>query len=108
MFEINGTYVIILFLFLIFIQLLNVIMLKPVGKVIEQRTKRIQDNIDIAKNCTQQVEEAVNAYQISLHASRSEAQTIIQEALAKAQKERDEKLKAIKGEGHNKLDQFKS
>ncbi len=83
-------------------------MLKPVGKVIEQRRRRIQDNLDAATNCTQEAEKVLNNYQTSLHASRSEAQSIIQEALGKAQKERDEQLKAIQSEGRDKLDKLKA
>jgi len=108
MFELNGTYVIFLFLFLIFIQLLNMIMLKPVGQAMEKRASRIQANLDAARNCTQESETILSDYKAKLHTSRLEAQSIIQKALIDGQKQRDEKLKIIQSEGRNKLEELKA
>jgi len=107
MFELNGTYVIFIVLFLIFIQLLNMIMLKPVGQAMEKRAARMQANLEAARNCAQETEKILADYKAKLHTSRLEAQSIIQKALTDEQKQRDDKLKTIQGEGHNKLDELK-
>lgn len=108
MFELNGTYVIFMVLFLIFVQLLNMIMIKPAGIAIEKRAKHIQENLAAAKNFSQETDKILSDYQAKLHASRLEAQAVIQEALVQAQKQRDEKLKNIQSEGRSKIDELKA
>ena len=86
MFALNGTYVIFITLFLVFIYLLNEIMLKPVGKVMDKRRAKMQENLDTATACTQEAQKILTDYQAKLHTSRLEAQAIIQAALNTAQK----------------------
>jgi F-type H+-transporting ATPase subunit b len=108
MFELNGTYVIFILLFLVFIQLLNKIMLEPVGAAIEKRSARLKENIDIAKSNMQESEKMLVDYQNNLHSTRQQAQTLIHSALAEAQKSREEKLKSVQAEGRSKLDELKA
>ncbi len=104
MFELNGTCVIFIVLFLIFIQLLNVIVLQPIGKALDKRSFRLKENLDAARSHMQETDKILADYQAKLHTSRHEAQTVIHSAMAEAQKVRDEKLKSIQAEGREKLD----
>lgn len=108
MFSLNGTYIIFLALFLIFIYLLNEIMLKPVGKTIERRRAKLQENLNTAKACTQEAQNLLADYQAKLHASRLQSQAIIQTALTAAQKEREEKIKQVQANGRAKVDELKN
>jgi F0F1-type ATP synthase membrane subunit b/b' len=107
MFSLNGTYVIFILLFLVFIQLLNKIMIQPVGAVLEKRGARLKENTDATKSCMQETEKILSDYQSKLHTSRQNAQTIIHNSLSEAQKSKDEKLKGIQNEGRQKLDALK-
>ena len=48
-------------------------MLKPVGRAMEKRRGKIQENLDTARACTQQAQKMLDDYQSGLHASRLEA-----------------------------------
>jgi len=108
MYALNGTYIIFIALFLVFIYLLNEIMLKPVGKVMEKRRAKLQENLDTAKACTQEAQKVLADYQAKLHTSRLEAQAIIQAALSVVQKEREDKLKGIQAEGRAKVEELRN
>jgi F-type H+-transporting ATPase subunit b len=104
MFQLNGTCVVFIFLFLVFIQLLNKIMLQPIGAALDKRAARLKENLDATRSHMQETEKMLADYQAQLHASRHEAQTIIHSTMADAKKVRDEKLKGIQAEGREKLD----
>jgi F-type H+-transporting ATPase subunit b len=104
MFVLNGTFVIFIGLFLAFIYLFNETALKPIAKVIEERQLRIAGDYDAAKASNAETEASLNQYKEHIHASRVEAQKILHEALAAANKKRDESLKQIQEEGNKKLD----
>jgi len=107
MFELNGTYVIFIGLFMIFVYLLNEIMLKPVGLVMEKRAQQVKGHLDAAKSCAQETETILADYKAKLHTSRVEAQSIIHDALADSQKEANVQLQNIQSEGRNKLNELK-
>lgn len=108
MFELNGTFVIFIGLFLLFMFLLNKIMLEPVGSVIERRKARIKQDFQSAQVSNDQANEVLEAYQTHLHEIRQKSQKIIQEAALAAQNARTEKLKLAQDEGHKRLVAIKS
>jgi F-type H+-transporting ATPase subunit b len=108
MFSVNGTYVVFIALFVMFIYLLNEIMLKPVGAAMDKRRAKLRENLAVASTCTQEAQKILADYENKLHASRLEAQGIIQTALNTAQKERDKKLKSIQAEGRAKVEEMKN
>jgi F-type H+-transporting ATPase subunit b len=108
MFELNGTFVIFIGLFLIFMILLNKIMLEPVGLVIEKRKSRIKEDYQSAQTSNEEANAVLARYQAHLHAIRLESQKIIQQAAQSAQELRGEKLKTAQNEGHKKLQAVKS
>ncbi len=108
MFALNGTCVIFIFLFLIFIYLLNEILLKPLGRVVEARAQNLQTNLESAKACSQEADKIIRDYQTTLHTTRLEAQSVIQNALGQVKLERDEKIKNIQAEGRSKIDALKA
>lgn len=108
MFELNGTYIIFIASFLVFMFLLNEIMLKPVGKAIAERKSLVAEDLEVSKSTRLKAESELVAYQDRLHATRHEAAGIRNEAAATAQKVREGKLKEVQDEGRKKLDKAKS
>lgn len=108
MFELNGTYIVFIASFLIFMILLNEIMLKPVGKAIAERRAQIAADIEAGKLSREKAEAEVSQYKEKLSATRGEAQRVISEAMLKAQKVRDEKLQGVQNEGRKRLEDAKA
>lgn len=108
MFELNGTYVIFILLFGIFMLLLNQIMLKPVGKVIEERQARIRGDISAASSVREQATTLLNKYEEDLARIRLQAQDVVGQATDDVNKKRAEKLSAIQKRGKEQLDAAKA
>ncbi len=108
MFEINATFLIFAASFLVFMALLNQIMLKPVGRVIDQRSKNIKAQIEAGKQARAEAEEVLNQYHQHLHKTRMEAQAIINEAVEKASYHRHCELSRLKEEGQKKLEEARA
>lgn len=106
-FSLNGTIVIFVISFLVFMWLLNEIMLKPVGRVIEERTRLIEGELGSGKESLVEAEQLQTQYEAKLHQIRSEAQAVIAKASQQANNERSEKLSAISNNGLKKLEAAK-
>ncbi len=108
MFELNGTYIIFIASFLVFMVLLNEIMLKPVGKAIADRKALIQEHQEISKHSREKAEAELISYKERLNSTRHEAAGIRNEASAAAQKVREAKLKEVQDEGRKRLEKAKA
>jgi F-type H+-transporting ATPase subunit b len=108
MFELNGTYIIFIASFLVFMVLLNEIMLKPVGKAIADRKALIQEHQEISKISREKAEAELVSYKERLNSTRHQAAGIRNEASAAAQKVRDTKLKEVQDEGRKRLEKAKA
>lgn len=107
MFDLNATLIIFVISFGIFMVLLNEIMLKPVGKVLEARANKIKSDLDAAKQAHTNAEKSLKHYEDHLHKVRSEAQGIIDQTVESANKVRSEKFTKVKTEGQKKLEAAK-
>jgi F-type H+-transporting ATPase subunit b len=107
MFELNGTFVIFMGLFLVFMFLLNKIMLEPVGRVIERRKARIKQDYQSAQICNEQAGDVLSQYENHLHTIRQDSQKVIQEAAQLAQEDRLARLKAAQAEGFKRVEAIK-
>jgi F-type H+-transporting ATPase subunit b len=107
LFSLNGTYIIFIVSFLIFMWLLNEIMLKPVGRVVEARQKLIEDNLEAGKRARGEAQQLVETYEQDLRKIRSEAQGIIQAATDEANRQRQAELDRVAREGQVKLEKAK-
>lgn len=108
MFELNATLPIFILSFLVFMYLLNQIMLKPVGKVMEARAARINSDIEAGKKALAEAEGALKHYQEHLHKVRSEAQGIINSAVEEANKKRNQEFDRLRDSSKTKLDAAKA
>jgi len=107
MFELNGTFIIFIASFLVFMFLLNEIMLKPVGKAIADRKALVAEHLEVSKSSRIKAESELVAHQEKINSARHQAAGMRNEAAAAAQKVRDDKLKTIQDEGRKKLDAAK-
>jgi F-type H+-transporting ATPase subunit b len=108
LFDLNGTFVIFILSFLVFMYLLNEIMLKPVGRVLELRAQKIQSDIDAGRSYRSQADETLSAYEKRLHDVRHQAQGIINEAIDSTSKVRAEQMKQIADQGNKNLEALRS
>lgn len=108
MFEVNGTLVIFVLSFLVFIYLLNEIMLKPVGKTLEMRAYKIQSDLESAKASRHQAEQVLDKYEQDLKHIRSEAQGLINTAIEESNQTRQGDLAKVAAEGKSLLDKSKA
>jgi F-type H+-transporting ATPase subunit b len=84
--------------------LLNEVMLKPVGRVLERRAQKIQADIDASRTFRTQAEETLAAYEKRLHDIRHQAQALINEAIDQATKQRNDQMSELSNEGKAKLE----
>ena len=108
MFELNGTLVIFVASFLLFMFLLNEIMLKPIGKVMDARAKAIEDNLEAGRVAKLQSEKLLNQYEEDLHRIKAEAQTLITKSVDEANKQKNAALGELASNGQIKLAQAKA
>ena len=69
---------------LIFYFLMKKILFKPVNKVMDERAKQIQDNIDNAKKSRADADSLKKQYEGSIEKARDEAKQIVQNANSQA------------------------
>jgi len=108
MFELNGTLILFVALFLLFMVLLNAIMLKPIAQVIDRRKARIHEDFESARLYAAEAETLVDNYQRHLHEVRVKAQTLIHETMVAAQSKRDGQTKKVQAEGTLKVEQMRT
>ncbi|PZM81710.1 MAG: hypothetical protein DKT66_21175 [Candidatus Melainabacteria bacterium] len=108
MFELNGTFIIFIASFLVFMFLLNEIMLKPVGKAIADRKALVAEHLEVSKSSRLKAESELIAHQDKINNARHQAAGVRNEAAVAAQKVRDEKLKNVQDQGRKKLDAAKT
>lgn len=108
LFSLNGTLVIFVVSFLLFMWLLNQIMLKPVGNVIEQRTKLIEGDLDAGKQARLEAQNVLERYEEDLKKIRHEAHSLIAKATEEAARDRNAQLDKVSRDGQAKLEKAKA
>ncbi len=93
--ELNFTLVLFAVSFLLFINLLNLTLYKPVGKIIEKRKHIIDSDFATAKELSEDANNMLESYTKEIKLARVSAHNIIQEVIAGAQKVRDEKVSVL-------------
>ncbi len=104
MFEIDGTLIIFVVSFLIFMFLFDALFLKPVGEAIERRANLIKGDVEASKKLRNESDEIVSNYENHLKKIRSEAQVIINDAVTEAQTNRNKQVGALQEKGRQKIE----
>lgn len=108
MFELNGTLVIFVLMFLVFMFALDKVFVRPVSAVIKARADKIQNDYDTSKICREQAELVVSAYENHLHEKREQSRKLINDALTASQAEHDNALKELQKQWEQKLNEAKA
>jgi|AGTN01.2.fsa_nt_gi F0F1-type ATP synthase, subunit b len=104
MFDVNATLVIFILSFLVFVQLLNALFMKPVGEVIEKRKQLIADELEQAKRAQETAGSKLSTSEQHLQKKREEAQKYIAEASAEAEKKKSAQISKLQEEGRKKME----
>jgi F-type H+-transporting ATPase subunit b len=75
--------------------LMTVVALPKIGAVLDERQRKIDDNLDKAAQLKAEAEAAVAAYEKALSESRAHAHSVIKEASDRLAQEADERNKAL-------------
>lgn len=79
MFDINGTLILVLISFVIFMGLMKTLFFEPVGQLLNERANTLDGDTTAAKEAQQRHEEAIASYDERLRSARQQAQAIIQQ-----------------------------
>lgn len=104
MFDVNATLVIFIVSFLVFVQLLNALFVKPVGEVIEKRKHLIADELEQARIARETAGSKLSNFEQQKARDKEEAQKIISDAQAEAQKKRTAQILKLQEEGRKKIE----
>lgn len=79
--------------FILLFILLKIFLFKPVGKIMDERTRTIQDDLDAAKKSKEEAEALKKEYEDSICEAKEKAQEIIMKAHEDAESEKTAILK---------------
>jgi F-type H+-transporting ATPase subunit b len=85
--------------------LMTTVALPKIGAVLDERQRKIDDNLDKAAQLKAEAEAAVAAYEKALAESRAHAHTVIKEAADRAARQADERNREL---GQRLADQIKA
>lgn len=85
--------------------LLNELFIKPVGEVIEQRSRKIAEGLEASKGSRDEIRALTDEYEKRLAKTREEAQAVISTAVTSAQSVRNKELGDMKDRARRRLDE---
>lgn len=98
MIELNATLIAQILNFLILFVILRVVAYKPVARLLEQRSQKIQGDLDKAENDRKEAESTLVQYRQKLSDANVKAQEIVEKAEKVARDEHDAAIEATKKE----------
>ena len=98
MIELNATLIAQILNFLILVVILRLVAYKPVARLLEQRSQKIQGDIDKAENDRKEAEATLVQYRQKLSDANVKAQEIVDKAEKVARDEHDAAVEATKRE----------
>lgn len=98
MIELNATLIAQILNFLILVIILRAVAYKPVARLLEQRSQKIQGDLDKAENDRKEAESTLVQYRQKLSDANVKAQEIVEKAEKVARDEHDAAIEATKKE----------
>ena len=92
----DGTLLLHLLMVAVMVAVLNLTLLKPINKILEDRDKYILGKVDEAKTILQTSEQKIGEYHESLHEARTEGYQLIEKVRTQAVKEKDERVRTFR------------
>jgi F-type H+-transporting ATPase subunit b len=94
----DGTLLFHLVLVVVMVGLLNVTLLKPINRILEERELRTKGRFDEAQNVLARVSEKLGEYEKRLREARSKGYVLLEEQRAAASRQHEERMGEVKTE----------
>jgi F-type H+-transporting ATPase subunit b len=104
----DGSLVLILILFIVFVFVLNRVLFKPVGRVLDERANLTEGAMAEARAAVRQSENRLETYESALRQARGESYRFLEQKRAAAMEEREGIIQAAKQRAAEELDRAKS
>jgi F-type H+-transporting ATPase subunit b len=104
MLEVNGTLIVLVLSFLLFVWALNLVYITPVAKAMEARSAKIEQDLSASRALREEAQGVLGQYELHLADVRSKAQNTINDAVIEAQKMRSAELAKVQGEGRKRVE----
>lgn len=101
--EFDGTFIFALISFIVFVTLMNLILYRPVTKIINERQKFYDKNSKMALESKQKAEDVIKNKEAEISNTKLEASKILSSAQESAKSNKETALGAKKNEVQNKL-----
>lgn len=101
--EFDGTFIFALISFIVFVTLMNLILYRPVTKIINERQKFYDKNSKMALESKQKAEDVIKNKEAEILNTKLEASKILSSAQESAKSNKETALGAKKNEVQNKL-----
>ncbi len=101
--EFDGTFIFALISFIIFVLLMNIILYKPITKIMDERQKFYDKNKNTAELSKQRTDEVLKNKETEILGAKLEASNILQTVQNESKAKREELLDRTKEEHNNKL-----
>lgn len=101
--EFDGTFIFALLSFIIFVLLMNLILYRPIMKVMGEREKLLSDNKDIVSKSNKKADEAKEFHENEILSAKVEASKFLGDLKDTLKSEKEEKINAKKEEVSKKI-----
>ncbi len=99
----DGTLLFHLALIIVMVVLLNMTLLRPINRILEERDRRTRGRLQEAEKTMHQVEERLTEYEAGLRQARAEAYSRMEQERTGVSRERESKLKTVREEMGQKV-----
>ena len=96
--EFNATFLVTIISFLIFVFLMNKILYEPIGRIVAQRRKFVEDNLRFAADNHAKAEEILNQKEAKLQCAKIEARNKYSDSVNQFKLQKDEIIKKAQKE----------
>jgi len=104
MLEVNGTLIVMILSFLVFMKLLDIVYITPVAKVLSARAGKVEQDLEASRKFREEAEGVLGQYQVKLADVRTKAQNTINDAVVEAQKVRATEIAKVQAEGRSRIE----
>ncbi|MBS1990864.1 MAG: hypothetical protein JSS83_10125 [Cyanobacteria bacterium SZAS LIN-3] len=104
MLEVNGTLIVMVLSFLVFMKLLDIVYITPVAKVLSAREAKIEQDLAASRKFREEADGVLGQYEVRLADVRTRAQAAINDAVGEAQKVRSAEIAKVQAEGRTRIE----
>ena len=94
----DGTLIVHLVVIVVMVALLNITLLRPINRILEERDRRTKGRLLEAEQTIQQVEAKMSEYEGGLRQARAQAYSLMEQERAAVSRERESRLATVRQE----------